>query len=84
LLPIWSAAFRFKEQAYRFVINGRTGKVQGERPYSIWKISFAVLIGLSLAAGLYVYLEKSGALQNLQNHPQVIQYYQPQTYQYRY
>jgi DNA-directed RNA polymerase subunit M/transcription elongation factor TFIIS len=84
LLPIWSAAFRFKEQAYRFVINGRTGKVQGERPYSAWKIGFAVLLGLTLVAGLYVYLEKSGALQNLQNHPQVIQYYRPQTYQYRF
>jgi hypothetical protein len=77
LLPIWLAAFRFKELAYRFVINGRTDKVQGERPYSIWKIGFAVLIGLSLATGLYVYLEKSGALQNLQNHPQVIKYYRP-------
>lgn len=82
LLPIWSAAFRYKEHAYRFVINGRTGKVQGERPYSAWKISFAVLLSILLATGLYVYLEKSGALQNLQSNPQVIQYYRPQTFQY--
>jgi hypothetical protein len=38
------------------VVNGRTGKVQGERPYSAIKIAFAVLIGLILAAGFgYVY-----------------------------
>ncbi len=82
LLPIWSAAFRYKEQAYRFVINGRTGKVQGERPYSAWKIGFAVMTALLLAAGVYLYLEKSGALQNLQSHPESIQYSPPRSFEY--
>ena len=77
LLPIWSAAFRYKDRSYRFVINGRTGKVQGERPYSVWKIGFAVLASLALAAGLYIYLEKTGALQNMQGQMQVIQPYRP-------
>jgi LSD1 subclass zinc finger protein len=48
LLPIWVSAFRFKHKAYRFVINGRSGEVQGERPYSLWKIAAAVCIGLLL------------------------------------
>ncbi|MFM7655300.1 MAG: hypothetical protein ACKO56_07905, partial [Paracoccaceae bacterium] len=30
-------------KSYRFVVNGQTGEVQGERPYSWWKIGFAVL-----------------------------------------
>ena len=49
LLPVWLAAYQYRGQTYRFVVNGRTGRVQGERPYSVWKIGFAVLIGLILA-----------------------------------
>ncbi|MGR9044158.1 MAG: primosomal protein N' (replication factor Y) - superfamily II helicase [Gammaproteobacteria bacterium] len=64
LLPVWSAAFRYKNRVFRFVINGRTGEVQGERPYSVWKIVFAGLVALLLAAGVYYYLESTGRLQN--------------------
>lgn len=53
LLPIWMSAFRFRDKIYRFVVNGRTGEVQGERPYSPWKIAFAVLLAaLILGSGL--------------------------------
>ena len=51
LLPVWMSAFRFRDRVYRFVINGRTGEVQGERPYSPWKIAFAILLGLLLVGG---------------------------------
>jgi hypothetical protein len=49
LLPVWLAAYKYRGQTYRFVVNGRTGRVQGERPYSVWKIGFAVVVGLILA-----------------------------------
>jgi hypothetical protein len=49
LLPVWLAAYKYRGTTYRFVVNGRTGRVQGERPYSAWKIAFAVLVGLVLA-----------------------------------
>ncbi|MDH3640104.1 MAG: hydrogenase maturation nickel metallochaperone HypA, partial [Gammaproteobacteria bacterium] len=48
LLPIWSAGFRYKKKNYHFVVNARTGKVRGERPYSTWKIAIAVGIALIL------------------------------------
>jgi LSD1 subclass zinc finger protein len=51
LLPVWLSAFQFRSKTYRFVVNGRTGKVQGERPYSGWKITFAILLGLMLLGG---------------------------------
>lgn len=41
LLPLWTAAFDYRGKTYRFVVNGRTGKVCGERPYSIVKIALA-------------------------------------------
>ncbi len=56
LLPVWLAAYKYRGKTYRFVVNGRTGKVQGERPYSAIKLAFAVLAGLILAAGFgYLY-----------------------------
>ena len=51
LLPVWMSAFRFRDRTYRFLVNGRTGEVQGERPYSPWKIAFAILLGVLLAGG---------------------------------
>jgi ribosomal protein S27E len=56
LLPVWMAAYKFQDRSFRFVVNGQTGKVQGERPWSKWKIAFAILLALILAvAGVYAY-----------------------------
>ncbi len=63
LLPVWSAGFTFRDKTYRFVVNGRTGQVQGERPWSVWKVGAAVIAGLVLAVGIFLALERSGALQ---------------------
>lgn len=52
LLPIWMAAYRYNGRSYRFVVNGQTGKVQGERPWSIWKIAFALLALAAILAAL--------------------------------
>ncbi len=54
LVPTWLAAFNFSGKTYRFVVNGQTGTVHGERPYSVWKISFAVLAVSSLALLLFL------------------------------
>lgn len=48
LLPVWLAAYRFRDRTFRFVVNARTGEVQGERPWSWVKIALAVLAGLAL------------------------------------
>jgi len=45
LLPVWVAAYRHRGKAYNFLVNGRTGQVQGERPYSRPKIIMAVIAG---------------------------------------
>lgn len=67
LLPIWSAAFLYRDKSYRFVVNGRTGEVQGERPYSRWKIAFAVIAGLIIIGGGIFYLQQSGAFEQVQH-----------------
>ena len=43
LLPLWISAYQFQGQAYRFVVNARTGQVQGERPWSWMKITGLVV-----------------------------------------
>jgi len=63
LLPVWMAAYKYRGKSYRFVVNGRTGRVQGARPWSAWKIAFAVLIGLLVAGGIgFALALKEGAL----------------------
>jgi hypothetical protein len=64
LLPIWVAAYKYRGQSYRFVVNGQTGRVQGERPWSWIKIALAVLAALviiAIAGYLYGVMEESGA-----------------------
>ncbi|WP_343081156.1 primosomal protein N' (replication factor Y) - superfamily II helicase [Ostreiculturibacter nitratireducens] len=51
LLPVWTAAYKYGGKSYRFVVNGQTGKVRGERPWSWIKIAFAVLLA-AIVAGI--------------------------------
>ena len=49
LLPVWLLAYKYSDKTYQVFINAATGEVQGERPYSVWKIAFAVITGLTVA-----------------------------------
>lgn len=60
LLPIWISAYRYNEKVYRFMINGRTGEVQGERPYSWIKITLAVLLVIAIVIAAYYLIDKYG------------------------
>ncbi len=53
LLPIWISAYKYNAKPYRFIINGRTGKVQGQRPYSAIKITLVVIAVLTIIAVIY-------------------------------
>ena len=50
LLPVWLTAYRFRDKVFRILINARTGEVQGERPYSAWKIAGASIAALIVIA----------------------------------
>ncbi len=43
LLPLWISAYLYRERSFRFLVNARTGQVQGERPYSAIKITILVV-----------------------------------------
>ncbi|MEM8569918.1 MAG: primosomal protein N' (replication factor Y) - superfamily II helicase [Pseudomonadota bacterium] len=52
LLPVWIAAYRYRGTSYRFAVNGRTGIVEGQRPWSPVKIAIAIVVACILAAGV--------------------------------
>jgi predicted RNA-binding Zn-ribbon protein involved in translation (DUF1610 family) len=60
LLPVWLLAYRYKEKPYRVMINAVTGEVSGERPYSIVKILFAVLVAVVLGLGIWLMANRGG------------------------
>jgi hypothetical protein len=46
LMPVWIGAYRFRGKPYRIVVNGQSGEVEGDRPWSAWKIAGAVASAL--------------------------------------
>lgn len=55
LLPVWVSAYRYHGRSYRFIINGQSGAVTGDRPYSAWKIA-ALVMAILLIIGAVVLL----------------------------
>ena len=49
LLPVYAGAYRFNGKLFQIVVNGRTGEIQGDRPYSFWKIALLVVSLLFVA-----------------------------------
>lgn len=57
LLPVWISAYRYRNKSFRFLVNARTGEVQGERPWSWAKIgSTAAGVTALLALAVTVFL----------------------------
>ncbi len=52
LLPVWLLAYRFGDETYNVFVNASTGEVQGQRPYSVWKIALTVLLVVSVVVGI--------------------------------
>lgn len=54
LLPIWLLTVIYLGQPFQVYINGVTGEVHGQRPYSRVKIAAAVVVALLVVIGLLV------------------------------
>jgi ribosomal protein S27E len=59
LLPVWIGAYQLQGKVYHVVINARTGDVEGERPYSAWKIGALVAAILAVVILLIVWYQSS-------------------------
>ena len=56
LLPVWIAVYRYRNKRYQVLVNARTGEVQGERPYSAWKIALAVTVGVAIVGAIVYFI----------------------------
>jgi hypothetical protein len=55
LLPIYIFSYRYKDKLYRFLVNGQTGRVAGEKPLSwprIMAFVFAMLLLIAIIAAV--------------------------------
>ncbi len=61
LLPAWVAAYRYNGKVYQVTVNGQTGLVAGERPWSVAKLAgatLAVLLVVAAVAAVVVALQR--------------------------
>ena len=57
LFPVWTTHFDFNGKSYYFAINGQSGEITGERPYSYTKIILLIVMILAIMAALGYYGE---------------------------
>jgi hypothetical protein len=48
LLPIYILSYRYHDKLYRFLLNGQTGKMAGDKPVSKQRIAIAVGLGIAI------------------------------------
>jgi hypothetical protein len=61
VLPLWICSYTYQNKLYHFLINGQTGRVDGEKPTSWIKIIFLVLLFALFIFAVYL-LRQSGIL----------------------
>jgi transcription initiation factor TFIIIB Brf1 subunit/transcription initiation factor TFIIB len=57
LVPVWLLTYTYGSKNFQVIMNGNTGQIAGDYPYSWVKISFAVLAGLIVLLILLYYLQ---------------------------
>jgi len=58
LLPVWISAYQYHGRTFQFLVNGRTGEVQGQRPYSAVKITAFVLMILAIVGTIAFFVSR--------------------------
>jgi hypothetical protein len=62
VLPLWISSYKYRGKLYHFMINGQTGRVNGKKPLSWWKITLLILLFLVFVAGVVI-LRETGWIQ---------------------
>ena len=61
VLPFWICSYTYQDKIYRFLINGQTGRVYGQKPTSWIKVGLLILLVVLIFVGIW-YLRQSGVL----------------------
>ncbi len=62
ILPLWVCSYIYRDKVYRFLINGQTGRVYGQKPLSWFKIGFCILLFILFIAAI-IWARQSGYFQ---------------------
>jgi hypothetical protein len=56
LLPVYVLSYRYKDKLYRFLVNGQTGRMAGDKPVSWKKVSFTIggILLVLIAVGIII------------------------------
>lgn len=54
LLPIHILSYRYGDNVFRFIVNGQTGKVLGQKPISKRRVAAAIVVALVLITALVI------------------------------
>jgi hypothetical protein len=49
LVPVWLLSYDYGARAFQVIVNGYTGRMAGEYPFSVWKIVLLVLLAILVA-----------------------------------
>ncbi len=52
-IPVYSTSYVYKDKHYNVLINGETGKINGQYPKSIAKITALIVVILAIVFGIY-------------------------------
>ncbi|MDR0286728.1 MAG: hypothetical protein LBI03_03335, partial [Clostridiales bacterium] len=61
LMPVWMLNYKYKNKQYMFAVNGQTGRVVGNLPYSklkafIWfLLSFIIVVAILFLGGMFLW-----------------------------
>ncbi len=80
LLPLYLGTYLYAGKSFRLQVNGQNGHVEGQRPYSFWKIFFFVLVLAGAIAGVILLvslLNKDKTSSHRRSEPAIVQNFTP-------
>ncbi|WP_037362005.1 hypothetical protein [Amycolatopsis orientalis] len=60
LLPVWVATYVYAGKTWQILVNGVTGEIHGQRPWSKAKIAVAVVLALIVLAAIVYFIATKG------------------------
>ncbi len=60
ILPIWLSSYKYQDKIYRFLINGQTGKIYGDKPLSWIRIALLIILFAIFIFGIWYWKEMGG------------------------
>ena len=58
VLPVWLCSYIYNDKTYRFAVNGQTGKINGTKPTSWFKVVGLILTIVAVIAVIFYFLMK--------------------------